>query len=88
MCLAVPGKVVEWIDRDSLLAMALVEFEGVRRQISLACVPETEIGEYVLAHAGIAISRIDADEAKRVFKALAELDDSEDSVHHDLPIDS
>jgi len=85
MCLAVPGKVVEWIDRESPLAMALVEFEGVRRQISLACVPETELGEYILAHAGIAISRIDAEEAERVFQALAEL---EATIEHDLPDDS
>jgi hydrogenase expression/formation protein HypC len=74
MCLAIPGKVVDWIDGESPLAMAIVEFEGVRRPISLACVPETEIGEYVLAHAGIAISRIDAEEAQRVFQALAELE--------------
>lgn len=78
MCLAVPGKVVDWIDRESPLAMALVEFEGVRRPISLACVPDTEVGEYVLAHAGIAISRIDAEEAARVFDALQELDAAED----------
>lgn len=77
MCLAVPGKVVDWIDRESPLAMALVEFDGVRRSISLACVPETELGEYVLAHAGIAISRIDAEEAKRVFQALAELEEAD-----------
>ena len=85
MCLAVPGKVVEWIDQESPLAMALVEFEGVRRQISLACVPETEVGEYILAHAGIAISRIDAEEAERVFQALAELEAAGEA---DLPDDS
>ena len=77
MCLAVPGQVVEWVDREAPLVMALVEFEGVRRPISLACVPETQIGEYVLAHAGIAISRIDVEEAERIFQSLAELDAAE-----------
>lgn len=78
MCLAIPGKVVEWIDRDTPLMTALVEFGGVRRAISLACVPEAEIGDYILAHAGIAISRIEAAEAERVFQTLEELEDLEE----------
>jgi hydrogenase expression/formation protein HypC len=77
MCLAVPGKVVNWIDREPPFAMAVVEFGGVRRQISLACVPGAEVGDFVLAHAGIAISKIDAEEADRVLKALEELDQLE-----------
>ena len=73
MCLAVPGKVVEWTERDPLFASAAVEFAGVRRQVSMACVPQADIGDYVLVHAGIAISRIDAAEAVRVLIALREL---------------
>jgi len=70
MCLGVPGRLSEWLDRDPLLARGWVEFGGIRREIHLACVPEAEVGDYVVVHAGIAISRLDADEAERL---LAEL---------------
>lgn len=74
MCLAVPGRVVTWIEREPPFASASVEFGGVRRRVSMMCVPETEEGDYVLVHAGIAISRIDADEAHRTLATLAELE--------------
>lgn len=70
MCLAVPGKVVRWLDRDSTFATAEVEFAGVRRRCQMACVPEAVEGDYVIVHAGIAISRVDAAEAER---AIADL---------------
>lgn len=66
MCLAVPGKVVRWLDREPLFARAEIEFEGVRRVCHMACVPEAEIGEFVIVHAGVAISRVDADEAQLI----------------------
>ena len=59
MCLAVPGQVVEWLEQSVPFSRASVEFAGVRRTVGMACVPEAEIGDYVLVHAGIAISRID-----------------------------
>lgn len=74
MCLAVPGKVIEWIDRTPPFATATVEFGGVRRAVNMACVPEASTGDYVLVHAGLAISRIDAAQAARVLAALAELE--------------
>ena len=72
MCLAVPGKVVEWLDRDPLFAAAWVAFGGVRRRVSMACVPDVTLGDYVLVHAGVAISRVDAAEAARMQALLAE----------------
>jgi hydrogenase expression/formation protein HypC len=73
MCLGVPGRVVKWIDRDPLLARAQVEFEGVRHECHLACVPEAEVGDYVIVHAGIAISRIDAAAAEQLLQELRSL---------------
>ena len=70
MCLAVPGRIVQWVNRDPLFAAAEVEFAGVRRVCQMACVPEAEVGDYVVVHAGIAISRVDGVEAER---SLAEL---------------
>ena len=74
MCLAIPGKVVRWIDRAAPFARAAVEFAGVQRTVSMACVPEADTDDYVLVHAGIAISRISEQEAQRVLQTLAELD--------------
>ena len=78
MCLAVPGKVVRWLDRDPLFTRAEIEFEGVRRVCHMACVPEAEIGEYVIVHAGVAISRIDADEAGRILDELRSLSEPDE----------
>lgn len=82
MCLAVPGKLVEWVERRPPFATAAVEFGGVRRNVSMACVPDVDAGDYVLVHAGIAISRIDAAEAERVLATLAEL-----GLDDETPID-
>jgi hydrogenase expression/formation protein HypC len=80
MCLGVPGLVVEEPKETDGLAYALVEFAGVRRRICLACVPEARPGDYVIVHAGIAISRVDPVEARRVFAYLQEIGDPEASV--------
>lgn len=73
MCLGVPGQVIEWLDHDPILGRASIEFDGVRRVCHMACVPDAEIGEYVVVHAGIAISRIDPDAARRAIEELKEL---------------
>jgi hydrogenase expression/formation protein HypC len=74
MCLAVPGRVVAIDPGDELLRMARVDFGGVVRQASLAYLPEAGEGDYVLVHAGFAISRLDEDEARATLALLAELD--------------
>ena len=83
MCLGVPGRVVEWIDRDPTFGRALLEFGGIRRECHMACVPDAEVGDYVIVHAGIAITRVNEQEAQRTlqdFAAIAE----ELSVHGEL----
>jgi len=74
MCLAIPGRVSAWLDRDASGARASVEFGGVRREVCMACVPDAREGDYVLVHAGIAITIIDADEARRTLAAFEELE--------------
>ncbi len=74
MCLAVPGRVVEIMDDgDIAFRRGKVDFGGIRKEINLAYTPEAEVGMYVLVHVGFAISVIDQDEARRVFKYLEEL---------------
>jgi hydrogenase expression/formation protein HypC len=59
---------VRWIDRDPLFARAEVEFEGVRKVCHMACVLDAEEGDYVVVHAGLAISRVHAEEAQRMIE--------------------
>ena len=76
MCLAVPGKILEITGDDATFRTGRVSFEGVIKNVSLACVPEAGIGDYVLVHVGMALSVIDADEAAEVFdylRAMGEL---------------
>jgi hydrogenase expression/formation protein HypC len=72
MCLGVPGRVVRWIDHDPLFARAEVEFGGLRRECCLACVPDVKVGDYVIVHAGVAITRIDAAQARRIESDLSQ----------------
>ncbi|REJ92466.1 MAG: HypC/HybG/HupF family hydrogenase formation chaperone [Planctomycetota bacterium] len=73
MCLGVPGQVIDWLDHDPVFGRAMVQFDGIRRECQMACVPDAEIGEYVIVHAGIAISRIDSEEAQKVLDELTRL---------------
>jgi hydrogenase expression/formation protein HypC len=75
MCLGIPGRVVERHESADELASGSVEFDGVRRRVCLACVPEAQVGDYVIVHAGIAISQIDPIEAQRVLGYLKEIGD-------------
>ncbi len=77
MCLAVPGRVVETYREHDLL-MGKVDFGGVSRRVCLEHVPEVRPDEYVLVHVGFALSRIDEDEARRVFAILEEMDQLEE----------
>lgn len=72
MCLGVPGQVVERSRDES--GRGKVDFGGVRRSVSLLCVPEAQIGDYVMVHAGFAISCIDEAEAERMRATLDALD--------------
>lgn len=75
MCLAVPGKIVSIEGSDALFRSGRVDFSGVVREASLACVPEARVGDYVLVHAGMAISIVDEDEADQIFDYLRQMGD-------------
>ncbi len=78
MCLAVPGKIVQWLERDPLFSQAEIEFGGIRRACLMACVPDAEVGEYVIVHAGVAISKIDSLSAEQLLQELSQLSLLED----------
>ena len=68
MCLAVPVKVLK-IDGK----IALVGLGGLARQASLMLVPDTQVGDYVLLHAGFAIQKLDEKEAEETLRLFAEI---------------
>ncbi len=72
MCLAVPGKIVS-VEGDDWQRNGRIDFGGVLRTANLALVPEACVGEYVVVHAGIAISRLDEEEAQRTLEELRRL---------------
>ena len=77
MCLGVPGRVTETYREHDVL-MGKVDFGGVSRRVCLEHVPEVRPDEYVLVHVGFALSRIDEDEARRVFEFLEQMDQLEE----------
>lgn len=72
MCLGVPGRVLSVSEGE--LRMGKVSFGGVIKDVCLAYVPEAGVGDYVIVHVGFAISKIDEDEAQRVFTYLERLE--------------
>lgn len=74
MCLGVPGQVLSIDENDPLTRMGKVQFGGIRKDISLAFVPEADVGDYVIVHAGFAISQLDEDRATEVLDTLEQLE--------------
>ncbi len=73
MCLGVPGKVLT-VEGNALgMAMGNVSFGGVNKEICLAYVPEAKPGDYVIVHAGFAISIVDEREAEETFELLRQM---------------
>jgi hydrogenase expression/formation protein HypC len=68
MCLAVPVRVVE-LGGES---MAVVELDGIRKEISLALVDGVQVGDYVILHVGHALARLDPTEAERTLALFAQ----------------
>ncbi len=77
MCLGIPGKVIE-LDREYGILMGKVDFGGVVKRVCLEHVPEIGVGDYALVHVGLALTKIDEEEARRVFEFLAGMNDLEE----------
>ncbi|MCW6037889.1 HypC/HybG/HupF family hydrogenase formation chaperone [Spirulina subsalsa FACHB-351] len=74
MCLAIPGKVVSIQGDDPLMRVGKVSFGGVIKEVSLAYVPDVEIGQYVVVHVGFALSIVDEEEAQETLSYLEQLE--------------
>jgi hydrogenase expression/formation protein HypC len=69
MCLAIPALVVRRLEAEE----ALIDAGGIEKRVSLELVPEAAAGDYVVVHAGYAISRLDPDEAAQTLALFAEM---------------
>ena len=67
MCLAIPVRVVELLADDN----AIVDLDGIRKQISLALVDGVQVGDYVILHVGYALAKLDPEEAERTLALFA-----------------
>jgi len=70
MCLAIPAKIVSKTNES-----AIAEIGDVKREVSLMLLPEAEINDYVLIHAGYAIQKIDEEEAFKTLELLKQMDE-------------
>jgi len=68
MCLALPMRIIA-VDG----ALATIATAGLEQRASLMLVPAAKVGDYVLVHAGFAISVIDEAEANETLELLREI---------------
>jgi hydrogenase expression/formation protein HypC len=84
MCLAIPGKIVDFHDKLGV-RMSKVDFGGVTREACMDYVPDARVGDYVLVHVGFAISKVDEEEARRTYRYLEEMDQLQELYDGDAP---
>jgi len=75
MCLAIPGIIESITGDDPLSRMGKINFGGILKEACLAYVPEAKVGDYVIVHVGFALSRVDEDEAQKVFEYLKQIEE-------------
>ena len=76
MCIAVPGEIIDILDRQ-----AKVYIMGVETIVNIQLIKNPKVGDYVLVHAGCAIEKIDKhyfDDLSNIFNSIAEKDENRD----------
>jgi hydrogenase expression/formation protein HypC len=68
MCIAIPGKIVE-----INYPFAIVDFKGTKRKIRIDLIEDAKVGDWVLVHVGIAIQKVDEEEAKKTAELLEQV---------------
>ena len=74
MCLAIPGR-IESIDSSlgGTIRIAKTSFGGIIKDVSLEMVPDAQVHDYILVHVGVAISKVNEEEAMKVYQYLKEV---------------
>jgi hydrogenase expression/formation protein HypC len=73
MCLGIPGKIIAIVDEANRIAK--VDVSGAKRNISMVLLEpgEVAVGDWVLIHVGLAISKLNEQEAQETYRLLQEL---------------
>ncbi len=98
MCLGVPGKILHITPPQGGIsgdAVATVDFQGSRVDVSLAMVPQAQAGDWVLVHAGFALTCLNEDEAVETWRWLDKAEvikeipaEMREKLHPDLSADA
>jgi hydrogenase expression/formation protein HypC len=81
MCLAIPGQIINILDDiDPLARRGQINFSGIQKQVSLAYVAEAKINDYVIVHAGFALSVLDEAEALASLQAFTDLSEFQNLI--------
>ena len=89
MCLAVPGKIVtvsQTSDDPVMGSVATVDYQGSRMDVSLAMTPEARVGDWILVHAGFAMTVLDEADAMETWKYLNMVAEADDSAAPTPPV--
>jgi hydrogenase expression/formation protein HypC len=73
MCLALPGQLLSLAGDTPFLRTGRVRFGELIKEIHLAYVPDARVGDYVIVHAGFALSVLDQEAARRTLEEFAGL---------------
>ncbi|MDR2426669.1 MAG: HypC/HybG/HupF family hydrogenase formation chaperone [Endomicrobium sp.] len=68
MCLATVGKILKIVDSST----AEIDFGGIKSEIKITLLDNLKLGDYVLVHAGFAISKLSKKDAKDIVDASKE----------------
>jgi hydrogenase expression/formation protein HypC len=79
MCLGVPGKIIE-ITTSGGLRMCKVDFGGVVREVCIETIPEAEVGQYTIVHAGFALNLLSEEEAQETLDLLRQMINFEEEL--------
>jgi hydrogenase expression/formation protein HypC len=75
MCLAVPGQILEIRAEAPMRRTGRVDFGGAVQEVNLVAVPEAGVGDYVIVHAGCAVTTIPESDARQILDYLGQMED-------------
>jgi hydrogenase expression/formation protein HypC len=82
VCLAIPGRLIEYVDEPNRLAK--VDVAGVLRNVNVALLDEAAPGDWVLIHVGFALSKVDEEEAEATLDLLRRMGEAFEQELEDL----
>lgn len=79
MCLAIPGKIISITPQlNETFLTGKVSFGGILKEVNLSMVPDVAVNDYVLVHVGVAINKVDEEEALKTFEYLKQIGEIEE----------